>query len=88
MILLDALPVSRVSGRVLMKKQPIDGLVQPMSMEDKARYIWRFLNHKGMIAIFNDSTQRCQVAEQIFATRWENAQVTVRKLNGEMFFID
>lgn len=41
-----------------------------------------------MIALFDDGAQRRDVAAQLFAARWQNATVTVRKLNGEMFFID
>lgn len=63
-------------------------LIQPMSMEDKARYVSRFAAHKGMTELFSNEAQRREIAGQIFSDRWEGALVTVRKLNGEMFFID
>lgn len=70
------------------KSPPVQGLIQPMSMEDREHYLTRFAAHKGMIALFDDGAQRRDVAAQLFAARWQNATVTVRKLNGEMFFID
>ncbi len=70
------------------KSPPTQSLIQPMSMEDKSRYVARFDAHDGMTDLFNDEAQRHEVAEQLFAARWDAAPVTVRKLNGEMFFID
>lgn len=67
---------------------PNQSLIQPMSMEDRSRYVARFAAHKGMTILFNDESQRREIAGQIFADRWEAAPVTVKKLNGEMFFID
>lgn len=67
---------------------PDQSLIQPMSMEDKSRYVARFAAHKGMVALFNDEAQRQEIAARLFVERWEAATVTVKKLNGEMFFID
>lgn len=65
-----------------------NSLVQPLSMEDKARYVARFIAHKGMCELYGSIAQRKSVAEEIFQERWNQASVTVKKLNGEMFFID
>jgi hypothetical protein len=72
-----------------MSKMPAtNSLIQPMSMEPFDHYVARFSIHKGMIALFNDDKQRRDVAIEIFEDRWEQALVTVRKLDGERFFID
>lgn len=74
---------------VTMKRQPAaNSLIQPVSMEDREHYLDRFAAHKGMTSLFNDESQRREVAATVFAERWESAQVTVRKLDGTMFFID
>lgn len=65
-----------------------NSLLQPASMEDRARYINRFASHGGMSSLFNDEAQRREVAAQVFQDRWDRAMVTVKKLDGEMFFID
>ena len=56
----------------------------------KARQVFlnRFTAHPEMIALFSDSTQRAQVAADVFAERWQEAQVTVTRLDGIQFFID
>lgn len=72
-----------------MKRTPAsDSLLQPVSMEDREHYLSRFMSHKGMTSLFGDEAQRREVALQVFSERWENASVTVTKLNGEMYFID
>ncbi len=67
---------------------PNHQLIQPVSMEDKSRYVARFAAHAGMKDLFGDEAQRREIAAQVFADRWEAATVTVKKLDGEMFFID
>lgn len=57
-------------------------------MEDRARFIARFSSQKDMIYIFPEEGLRIKTACDIFQERWDNALVTVKKLNGEMFFID
>ena len=57
-------------------------------MEPRATYIERFSSSPKMADIFPDATQRREMAEQVFADIWEDAQVRVTKLDGTMFFID
>lgn len=78
----------RVSDIVPQSAQSRDQLIQPVSMEDKGRYVARFADHCDMRDLFSDEAQRREVAADLFAARWDEAPVTVRKLNGEMFFID
>ncbi len=63
-------------------------LIYPLSMEDKERYINRFISNKNMIELYGDLNQRKQLAIDLFNEKWEKASVTVKKLNGEMFFIE
>jgi len=57
-------------------------------MEPRSFYIDRFASSAKMSDLFPDSTQRREMAEQVFADIWEDAQVRVTKLDGTMFFID
>ncbi len=78
-----------ISIYILMNRQsPNAGLLQPNSMEDRARYLARFETNAVMRDIFDDKTQRLQVAAEIFWTRWEDASATVTKEDGTQFFID
>ena len=65
-----------------------NGLLQPQSMEDRARYLSRFESNASMRELFDDPNQRRQVAAEIFWARWEEASATVTKEDGTQFFID
>lgn len=57
-------------------------------MEDRERFVARFAAHQGMSNLFSDDIQCREVAGEVFQERWNDALVTVTKLNGERFFID
>ena len=41
-----------------------------------------------MVAMFGDLNQRRQIAADIFRDRWQDALVTVTRLDGVQFFIN
>ena len=57
-------------------------------MEPKSDFINRYVGSVKMTDLFPDSVQRREMAEQVFADIWEDAQVRVTKLDGTQFFID
>ena len=57
-------------------------------MEPKGSYTARFVNDREMRRLFGCLNQRVDMALQVFAARWKEAIVTVRKADGEEFFID
>lgn len=65
-----------------------NGLLLPFSMEPRNDFVARYLANPRMTDLFPDSVQRREMAEQVFADIWEDAQVRVTKLDGTMFFID
>lgn len=64
------------------------GLIQPFSMEDRRSFVSRFANHGEMRELFPHLQQRIEMGNQVFNTKWEDAQVRVTKLDGTQFFID
>lgn len=63
------------------------GLLKPFSLEYKTEYLTRFMSTPAMVGLFDDPTLRTQMAEQIWRAEWLNAQVTVRLLDGNEYFI-
>lgn len=70
------------------KRNPDADILQPESMEDRARYLSRFESNGPMRDLFNDPAQRRQIAAQVFWDRWQEASATVTKEDGTQFFID
>lgn len=70
------------------KPRATRSLVQPFSMEDRQVYITRFSANPQMVAMFGDLNQRRQIAADIFRDRWQDALVTVTRLDGVQFFIN
>lgn len=65
-----------------------NGLLHPFSLEPKQEYYSRFANSERMRDLFPDLGQRHEMAETLFAEKWEEALVRVTKLDGTQFFID
>ena len=73
---------------MIKKKSSLTGLLHPYSMEPKNVFIDRFFQDAGMKDLFPDPKRLAQMANQVFKERLLNAQVTVTKLDGSIFFID
>lgn len=73
-----------------MKRKPasLTGILLPFSMEDKTVYLARFHANRDMRDLYSDSKQRAEAAQEAFAAKWNEALVTVRRVDGSEFFID
>jgi len=70
------------------EKLSLTGVIHPFSMEEKTVYFTRFFTHPKMMFLFLDPEARRIAARQTWEVAWENALVTVRKLDGSEFFIE
>lgn len=57
-------------------------------MEDRTVFQKRFVAHAAMRELFPDAAQRIEMANSAFKSKWDEASVTVTKLDGTQFFID
>ena len=57
-------------------------------MEPQKSYVERFAASAKMIDLFPDTSQRREMAHQLFAEKWEEALVRVTKVDGTQFFIN
>ena len=69
-------------------EQTLRGVLLPYSMEPKADYFTRVERNAEMRELFPNPTERIRLARQAFLAKWQEAPVTVTKLDGTMFFID